>query len=161
MRCVCTGRSDSEAGVLTCTGRWSSWPCRTAGWRIHGSSETVDPATWHTPPPLSAATKRNFFSLFQVYDRDDSLRFSLFLFMVFAVVASECHVPAGHELSLQRRAKESQRAPWDIWPRVAPPPPSYSRTFLCHESAHLTERERERGRLFRRPGLLFVLQGTF
>lgn len=50
-------------------------------------------------------------------------------------------LPAGRELPLQHRVRESQKAPWDIGPRVAPPPPSYSRTFRCHESAHLGGRK--------------------
>ena len=50
-------------------------------------------------------------------------------------------LPAGRELPLQHRVRESQKAPWDIGPRVDPPPPSYSRTFRCHESAHLGGRK--------------------
>lgn len=48
-------------------------------------------------------------------------------------------LPTGHEHRLQHRVKGSPKAPWDIGPRVAPPPPSYSQTFRCHESAHLRE----------------------
>lgn len=62
------------------------------------------------------------------------------------------YIPAGHERQLQHRVKRSQKAPWDIGPRVALLPPSYSQTFLCPASAHLEDRGREA--FEKKPGVL-------
>lgn len=147
----------SECGVLTCRGRWSSWPCRTAGSQSRGSSEMADPATSHTPRPLSAAakhTKTVFHTSFISNEtKEGNPCFNLIFRAVFVVYVAGflCRkrslqflsdtLPAARERRQQHTVTGSQQAPWDIGPRGALPPSSCSQTFLCHESARLGERE--------------------
>lgn len=126
----------SWTGGLTRRGRWSSWPCTTADWQSRGSSEMVDPAALHTPPPLSAATK-HIFNHFQCWKTQ---KWTFYFICCFMSEFLSDNSPAGPERLLQHKVKGSQKAPWDIGLHAALLPPSCSQTVLCHESAHLRDK---------------------